>query len=294
MKTILAIETSCDETAIALVRGKGKAKPLIFVCADVVSSQIKIHKKYGGVVPHLAAREHEKNLPIVLRETLQEAGRQCNIKRADIDMIAVTKGPGLSPALWRGITFAHDLAGKWEKPILGVDHMEGHLAANFVADKVSRIPNIKFPILCLTVSGGHTQLVLMRDWLKYKLLGETVDDAAGEAFDKVARMLNLPYPGGPPIAKQASLWKSQFQNSKSQTKSKNKKYPLKIKLPRPMIYTKNYNFSFSGLKTAVLYDYKKRSSTARKSKAYVQQMSAEFQQAVVDVLVAKTIKAAHE
>src|SRR3989344_4917456 len=146
MKTILAIETSCDETAIALVRGKGKAKPLIFVCADVVSSQIKIHKKYGGVVPHLAAREHEKNLPLVLGHVL----RATKIKPQTIDLIAVTKGPGLSPALWRGINFARDLSVKWQKPLMGIDHMEGHLSANFISKEICGMSNVKSQMSNLT------------------------------------------------------------------------------------------------------------------------------------------------
>lgn len=310
MKTILSIETSCDETGIAIVQGSGRTKPVINVLADVIASQIAIHKEYGGVVPHLAAREHEKNLPIVLRKALKKSG----ISLADIDVIAVTKGPGLSPALWRGIKFAQELAQKWHKPLLGIDHMEGHLSANFISSlggnevsgiskskfQISKLPTThyslltKFPILCLTVSGGHTQLVLVSDWAQFELLGETVDDAAGEAFDKVARMLDLPYPGGPEISKLAK-------------KGNTKAFPF----PRPMLSKKNYLFSFSGLKTAVLYTLRDQNllssiskfprtsaSSPRQSAAAISatfaDIAASFQQAVVDVLVKKTIRAAKE
>jgi len=264
MKIILAIETSCDDTGIAIIEGEGKEKPEITILANELSSQIAIHKKYGGVVPHLAAREHEKNLPILLKRILKKSG----IAIEKIDLIAVTYGPGLSPALWRGINFARELSEKWQKPLLGIDHIEGHIAASFI-NGIS-----KFPILALAVSGGHTQLVLMRNWLDFELLGETLDDAAGEAFDKVARMLNLPYPGGPEISKL-----SQEGNKEA------------FDFPRPMIYSKNYNFSFSGLKTAVLYKLKEIGRINGKTK---KDIAASFQQAVVDVLIKKTIRAAKE
>jgi len=264
MKTILAIETSCDETGIAIVVGKGKDNPSITIQAEELSSQIAIHKEYGGVVPHLAAREHEKNLPILLEHLLKNT----KISHEDIDLIAVTKGPGLSPALWRGISFAKELSEKWQKPLLGVDHMEGHIAANFIGEASDN----KFPILALTVSGGHTQLVLMRDWLKFDLLGETVDDAAGEAFDKVARMIGLPYPGGPEISRIAKDGDA-------------KAFPF----PRPMEHSKDYNFSFSGLKTAVLYTIEKLPDLTEQTK---KDIAASFQQAVIDVLIKKTLRAA--
>lgn len=283
MKTILSIETSCDETGIAVIRGIGKARPDIHIVANELASQIAIHRKYGGVVPHLAAREHEKNLPIVLRRVLAKAKKR-GVRQNNIDIIAVTKGPGLAPALWRGIKFAKDLAQKWNKPLMGIDHMEGHLCANFIAGemnthlkfKARNSKLVQFPALCLTVSGGHTQLVLLKKWTQYELLGETLDDAAGEAFDKVARMLGLAYPGGPHIGKLAA-------------KGDVSAFPF----PRPMIQKKNYNFSFSGLKTAVLYtirDLPKKNLTAKKKR----DIAASFQQAVIDVLVAKTIRAARE
>lgn len=283
---ILAIETSCDETAIAILEGqgsRGKEQEKFKILSNVVLSQIKIHKPFGGVVPNLAKREHQKNLPIVLKKALKES--QLSPKK--IDTIAVTYGPGLEPALWMGINFAKDLAEKWKKPLILVNHLEGHIYASWLRDtnpqihtndtnKHSyRVP--QFPLLALIVSGGHTELVLMKKHLNYKILGETLDDAAGEAFDKVARLLKLEYPGGPEISKQAEKWK----------KTKNKDYGLKTKdlFPRPMVNSPNLNFSFSGLKTAVLY-YLRNNPNANKT-----EVAYEFEQAVVDVLVKKTEKA---
>ena len=264
MKTILAIETSCDETGIAIVVGEGKENPSITIQAEELASQVAIHKEYGGVVPHLAAREHEKNLPILLERILVGSDP------TKMDLIAVTKGPGLSPALWRGINFARELSEKWKVPLLGIDHMEGHIAANFIGE----VSESKFPILALTVSGGHTQLVLMRDWVDFDLLGETVDDAAGEAFDKVARMIGLPYPGGPEISRIAKDGDKEA-----------------FSFPRPMEHSKDYNFSFSGLKTAVLYTIEKLPDLTEQTK---KDIAASFQQAVIDVLVKKTLLAAKE
>jgi len=256
---ILAIETSCDDTCVAIVQAKGQKRPRFKILSNIVSSQTEIHKKYGGVYPSLAKREHQKNLPLVLERALKKA------KRPKIDVIAITVGPGLDPCLWTGINFAKDLAKKWGLPIIPVNHIEAHILINFI-DKTQ-----SFPAVCLVVSGGHTQLILMRDIGEYKILGETRDDAAGECFDKVARILGLGYPGGPIIAKLASQCKSQALN---------------IKLPRPMIGQKNYDFSFSGLKTAVLYKHK--------NKKYVKEMCREIQQAIIDVLIKKTIKAAKD
>src|SRR3989338_5665024 len=210
---ILAIETSCDETAIAVLEGlgsRGKGQEKFKVLSNIVLSQIKIHKPFGGVVPNLAKREHQKNLPIVLKRALKESG----ISRLKIDAIAVTHGPGLEPALWMGINFAQELAQNWKKPLITVNHLEGHIYASWLSE---RIP--EFPLLALIVSGGHTELVLMKKHLDYKILGETRDDATGEAFDKVARMLKLGYPGGPEISKMAEKYKD-----------KNK-----ITFPRPML-----------------------------------------------------------
>jgi len=278
---ILGIDTSCDDTCISVLSAKNSK---LIIESNIVSSQVKLHARYGGVYPFLAKREHQRNLPIVFNKALRRVGF-VNPKSQipNIDLIAVTSGPGLEPCLWQGINFAKDLAKKLKKPLIPVNHIEAHIIANFIGE--SQISNLKsqtFPAVCLVVSGGHTQLILMKNIGEYKLIGETRDDAAGECFDKVARILGLGYPGGPIIAAKAAM----------KLKIKNEK--LKIKLPRPMIYQKNYDFSFSGLKTAVLYDFRSRSSKIRKFKEYIQEMAAEVQQAIIDVLIYKTIKAAKD
>jgi len=268
---ILAIETSCDDTCVAILEIRsGKLK----IRSNVVSSQVKLHAKYGGVYPTLAKREHQQNLPIILKRVVKKADNP------KINLIAVTIGPGLEPCLWVGVNFAKELAEKINSPIVPINHIEAHILANFIGGvQGSKTKTQNFPAICLVVSGGHTQLILMENFGKYKILGETRDDAAGECFDKVARILGLDYPGGPAIAVEAA--KFQILNSK-----------FRINLPRPMIYQKNYDFSFSGLKTAVLYNFKNQPLKIRKSKDYIQKMSAEVQQAVIDVLIYKTIKAA--
>jgi N6-L-threonylcarbamoyladenine synthase len=267
---LLGIDTSCDDTCVAVLEVRGSR---FDVRSNIVSSQIKIHKKYGGVFPTLAKREHKKNLPIVFKKALKEA----KIKENQIDLISVTIGPGLEPCLWVGINFAKDLAKKLDVPIVPVNHIEAHILINFLL-----IPTSSFllPAVCLVVSGGHTQLILMEKIGKYKLIGETRDDAAGECFDKVARLLELGYPGGPAIEKFSKflLPSSYFQ----------------IRFPRPMIKQKNYDFSFAGLKTAVLYDFLKRPEKVRKSKEYKILVAKEVQQAVIDVLISKTLRAAKE
>lgn len=264
---ILAIETSCDDTGIAFLDSKkGKFK----ILSNIVSSQTKIHKKYGGVFPSLAKREHSKNLPVVCEKATREAGNP------KADLIAVTQGPGLDPCLWTGINFAKEIAEKENIPLVPVNHIEAHILINFKKG----LSKNTFPAICLVVSGGHTQLILMEKIGKYKIIGETRDDAAGECLDKTARILGLGYPGGPVISKKASLW--------------NKKNKYKINLPRPMLNQKNYDFSFSGLKTAVLYDFKNRSEKGKKSPEYIKAICKEIQQAVIDVLLAKTLKAARE
>ncbi len=267
---ILAIDTSCDETCVALLEIRNSKLKIL---SNVVSSQVKLHAKYGGVYPMLAKREHQKNLPIVFKKALRQTqGKQ-------IDLIGVTTGPGLEPCLWVGVNFVKDLAEKVKKPLIPVNHIEAHIVANWLSTSPGLV---KFPAICLVVSGGHTQLILMKGIGQYNLIGETRDDAAGECFDKVARILGLGYPGGPIVAEMA-------------TKIKNKKLKIKnIKLPRPMMYQKNYDFSFSGLKTAVLYDYRSRPSKLRKSKQYTREMCREVQQAIIDVLIRKTIKAAKD
>ena len=282
---ILGIETSCDDTGIALVEGQGKTWPRFRILSNVVASQIEVHKKYGGVYPNLAKREHIANLPIVFKAALRKANisqvepkidpslSSKELGKGGVDAIAVTYGPGLSPCLWTGINFAKELARKYSVPLIPVDHMEGHLMVGLFTGTKKQA---RFPAVALLVSGGHTQLLLVKGVGNYQLLGETRDDAAGEAFDKTARMLGLPYPGGPEIAREAALAKTS----------------LDIVLPRPMMYTKDFDFSFSGLKTAVLYDYKKRTKKVQKSKEYVRAMAKEIQQAIIDVLLKKTLQAA--
>lgn len=271
---ILGIETSCDDTAISILR---EEQNTLTVLSGVISSQIKLHAEWGGVVPNLAAREHLKNILPLLELALREA----KISPAQIDLIATTQGPGLIPALLVGTTVAKTLSFVWKKPLLGINHIEGHIYSNFIQlSAEQKIDIVRFPALCLVVSGGHTQLVLMRDHLQYEIIGETLDDAAGEAFDKVARLLNLGYPGGPAISALAAKFKP--QNSE-----------FKIELPRPMKISKDFNFSFSGLKTAVLYLVKKNESLLT-DEAFLAAVCHEFQQAVVDVLVHKTLAAAEK
>ena len=300
---ILGIETSCDETAAAVVEGIGGK---VEVLSNVVASQIEIHKKYGGVVPEVAAREHVLNILPVINEALEKAGINPPLKSASwrkggvkkikggemVDVIAVTVGPGLITSLMVGVETAKVLSYAWNAPAVAVNHIEGHIYANWIGvnskhqvpnpkqiqNPKSKIQNIKFPILILTVSGGHNMLVLMKGHGKYKIIGETLDDAAGEAFDKAAAMLDIGYPGGPNVALQA-------------TKIKNQKSKIKnIELPRPMINSGDYNFSFSGLKTALLYEIKSDKNWKKRIPEYAH----EFQQAAIDVLIAKTIRAAQE
>ena len=312
MITILAIETSCDDTSIAVVEaGKnGSFK----VLSNIVSSQTEIHKKWGGIYPALAKREHQKNLVPVLIEALKESkllkisnslltgdllkGDKLKIlnsilerepellkkiapflkkyRKPNVNLIAVTNGPGLEPCLWVGINFAKALSYFWELPIITVNHIKAHIFVN----ELNKKPLAKkdFPAVCLIVSGGHTKLFLMTNFGKYEILGETRDDAAGECFDKTARILGLGYPGGPIISSLAE----------------NNKNVVSVKLPRPMINAKNYDFSFSGLKTAVLYEYRKQPKKIQQNKNYIKAMAAEIQQSIIDVLIKKTIKAAKD
>ncbi|MBI1838929.1 MAG: tRNA (adenosine(37)-N6)-threonylcarbamoyltransferase complex transferase subunit TsaD [Candidatus Colwellbacteria bacterium] len=262
---LLAIETSCDETAFAVLEAKGGLKsPKLKVIQNLVASQIKIHRPFGGVVPNLAKREHIKNLPILFKKIGDVE---------DMDVIAVTVGPGLEPALWTGITFAKEIAKKYKKPLLGANHLEGHLYSFLLPSQKSKNPkrDRMFPAIGLVVSGGHTILLKMDSLTKWSKIGETRDDAVGEAYDKVARMLKLPYPGGPEVEKLA--------------KSGN---PDAINFPRPMIHHKNYDFSFSGIKTSVLY-YLRDNPDCKPA-----DVAASFQKAAVEVLVAKAMRAARE
>jgi N6-L-threonylcarbamoyladenine synthase len=287
------------------------------VLSNLVISQIDVHKEYGGVFPKIAKREHARNLTPLLVQALKEAGmyyesndelsnyqkKQLSetlerepelndaltqllntIKQPAIDALCVTQGPGLSPALWVGVNFARALSSLWNIPIHPINHMEGHITSillkeNYQSLQQAHYPSdsFQFPMIALLISGGHTQLVLVKNWGEYHILGETVDDAVGEAFDKVARMLSMPYPGGPQISKAALLGTTNED----------------IVFPRPMIHTGDYQCSFSGLKTAVRY----------RIEAFKQQgildtvipdIAREFQQAVTDVLVTKTAQAMQE
>ena len=282
---ILAIETSCDDTCVAILEIRNFKLEIL---SNIVSSQVNLHAKYGGVYPFMAKREHQRNLPIVFKKALKKA------KNPKINLIAVTIGPGLEPCLWVGVNFAKDLSQSLNLPLVPVNHIEAHILANWlvpIGSKSKITPSPKFggeqnsklfPAICLVVSGGHTQLILMRGFGNYKILGETRDDAAGECFDKTARILGLGYPGGPAIAAEAAKYKIQ-----------DIKY--KIQLPRPMIYQKNYDFSFSGLKTAVLYLVKQLTINNKQlTISQKREICSEAQQAVIDVLIHKTLKAAKD
>lgn len=262
---ILAIETSCDETAAAILRGSLKTKqPKFKLLSSVVKSQIAIHQKTGGVVPEVAARAHIQNILPVTQKALQDA----KMELEDIDYLAVTSGPGLVVSLIVGTEFAKGLSLATGKPLVPTNHMAGHLYSVFH----ERPEKVKSPVLAIVVSGGHTMLMLMKSFDNYKVLGETVDDAAGEAFDKVARLLRLPYPGGPEISKLALDGKTD------------------VKFTRPMLHENNFNFSFSGLKTAVLYYMDKLPKPLkRQTKADI---AMSFENAVVDVLISKALRAA--
>ncbi|MFP7170422.1 tRNA (adenosine(37)-N6)-threonylcarbamoyltransferase complex transferase subunit TsaD [Terribacillus sp. 7520-G] len=261
MKTselILAIETSCDETAAAVIEG-GRV-----IRSNIVASQIESHKRFGGVVPEIASRHHVEQITLVIEEAIRQAG----IQKEDLDAIAVTQGPGLIGALLVGVNAAKALAFSLGKPLIGVHHIAGHIYANRLEQEFA------FPLLALVVSGGHTELVLMQEHGSFEVIGETRDDAAGEAYDKVARTLQLPYPGGPRIDKLAA------EGEQS------------IDFPRAWLEPGSYDFSFSGLKSAVintLHNAKQKGETLPPA-----DVAASFQASVVDVLVGKTIRAAEE
>lgn len=271
---ILAIETSCDETALALIDATGGIpSPKFKVIKSLISSQISVHRPFGGVVPNLAKREHLRVLPLLFEEMQRVIGKM------KIDIVAVTVGPGLEPALWTGIGFAKEIHKEhFPKALLiGVNHMEGHLYSFLLSKETApgtySVKNVSklFPAIGVVVSGGHTMLIKMESLVKWKKLGETRDDAIGEAFDKVARILKLPYPGGPEIEALAK-----------------KGNPKAIAFPRPMIGTPDYEFSFSGIKTSVLYYIRDN------PKANSADVAASFQQAAVDVMVKKTERAVRQ
>jgi len=317
---ILAIETSCDDTGIAILSAKGgpaSGGDEFEVLANIVSSQTALGKKYGGVFPAMAKREHQKNLVPTFIEALEKAkllktnmsqnftavkktdiaeilSREPELEKnlisflkkyvkPNIDLISVTNGPGLEPCLWVGVNFAKAISQFWNIPVVPVNHIESHILVNFLES-----PDIKFPAIALVVSGGHTQIILMKSIGNYEILGETRDDAAGECFDKCAKILGLGYPGGPIISKLAAQTVIPSLTGN----------PV---LPRPMMFTKDYDFSFSGLKTAVLYAWQKNKQRsgkffASRQKTYQTQIAfaAEVQQAVIDVLIKKTMKAARD
>jgi N6-L-threonylcarbamoyladenine synthase len=256
----LALESSCDETSVAVLRNGRE------VLSNIVSSQIDLHKKFGGVVPEVASRKHVENISYVVDEALEEA----NVTFEDIDMIGVTYGPGLVGALLVGLSTAKALAYSLNKPLVAVNHIEGHIYANFIQYK-----ELEPPFVCLVVSGGHTHLVHMKDYGVYEVLGKTRDDAAGEAFDKVARSIGLGYPGGPIIDKL-----SKEGNNKA------------IDFPRTYLENGSLDFSFSGLKSAVL-NYL-NNSRMKGIEIVKEDVAASFQQAVIDVLVDKTVLAAKQ
>ncbi len=335
---LLSIETSCDDTCISIFEVKSSIQNAEFkVLANSSNSQIKIHQPFGGVYPVLAKREHNTNLPILLEEAMREArisgerrsSQRDGVRKAipqqrnmraesarnpGLDLIAVTYGPGLEMCLWEGVVFAKNLAEKWKVPLIPVNHMEGHILSVFGKDKGKfKIPKInsakggvKTPMLSLLVSGGHTQLVLTKKWMQYEIIGETLDDAVGEAFDKVARMLELPYPGGPEISRLAEGARSFSKRRSSQRDGARKAIRPQanmraesaetsgLRLPRPMLHSKDFNFSFSGLKTAVLYlirDLVKKDPNILQNDKMKMQIALEFENAAIECLVYKTKKA---
>ncbi|MEX0672771.1 MAG: tRNA (adenosine(37)-N6)-threonylcarbamoyltransferase complex transferase subunit TsaD [Candidatus Paceibacterota bacterium] len=311
---LLSIETSCDETSFALIDIDGSS---VTIHAHEILSQIDIHREYGGVFPSLAKREHAQNAVPLIKKTLEKTAlgtsvpdisqtvqnqitellaRETGLAEAllaflsktpkpNIDAVAVTHGPGLEPTLWVGINLAKSLSAAWQVPVIPVNHMEGHISSLLIEDPASAtaqpLRKIEFPALALLVSGGHTELVFIKAWGDYSIIGQTVDDAAGEAFDKVARLLGLPYPGGPEISKLAT------QAREDDTASP-------FALPRPMLNSGDLNFSFSGIKTAVrngIENIKIAESTAELTDKQKQGISREFEDAVVETLLTKTERA---
>ena len=263
---ILGIETSCDETSVAVVKNGTR------VLSNVIASSADLHSQTGGVVPEVAAREHLKAISPVVDKALSEA----NVSWSDMDAIAVTYAPGLIASLLVGVNTAQTLAYIYQKPLLPVHHISGHIYANFLEREIE---SFKFPILILTVSGGHNELVLMKGHHQFEVIGETLDDAAGEAFDKVARILGLGFPGGPIISKRAEQGD-----------------PFKFNFPRVMLDDDNrYNFSFSGLKSAFLREVQAlQTKTSHIEEQMINDLTASFQMAVIDVLVKKLAMATEQ
>jgi N6-L-threonylcarbamoyladenine synthase len=299
---LLGIETSCDETAVCVIDADGGFDDFKYsVLGNALISQTAVHSPYGGVFPNLAKREHERNLVPLLQKALDESGllnagassshlstllaRESELRahleeflasrgKPAIDAIAVTHGPGLEPALWVGVNFAKSLAAAWNVPIVPVNHMEAHIVMSAAED--GTVAKFKFPMLSLLISGGHTELVLSREWMRYELIGQTRDDAVGEAFDKVARLMGLPYPGGPEISKLAAEVRGTEITA--------------VSLPRPMMDSDDFDFSFAGLKTAVRKLVEAEELTDERRKM----IALEFENACADVLIAKTMRAIEE
>lgn len=257
---LLAIETSCDETSVAVMENGRK------ILSNIISSQIETHKRFGGVVPEVASRLHLESINNIIKQSLDEA----NIGFNDLDAIVCTKGPGLIGALLVGVSAAKSLSYALDIPLVGVNHMQGHICANYISH-----PDLKPPFISLVVSGGHTYLINVKSYSQYDIIGRTRDDAAGESYDKVARALGLPYPGGPEIDRAA--------------KKGNKE---SVKFPRVIIDKETYDFSFSGLKTAVLNYLNHEKQFNREIS--IENVSASFQQAVLDVLVDKSFRLVKE
>ncbi len=257
---IMGIETSCDETAVAIIQGGN------ILLSNVVASQMEIHKKYGGIVPEIASRKHMELILITCQKALEEA----NLTLNDIDGIAVVPGPGLKGSLLVGLSFGKAIAFALTKPLIGVNHIEGHIFANFINNN-----EIRFPFISLIVSGGHTSLLLVHGIEKYEIIGSTRDDAAGEVLDKIAKYLGLGYPGGPIIEKLATTGKDDS-----------------IYFPRPLLHSNDFDFSFSGLKTAVInFIISKKMSQEEYN---INDLCASFQKAIIDSLKYKTFSAAHK
>lgn len=310
---ILSIETSADETAVSIIKADGNFPHATYeLLGNALYSQVKVHEEYGGIFPSVAKREHAKILTPLLHTALQEASlkkaaatslseeqkqvlahvleRELDVlapltelfetvEKPPIDLIAVTSGPGLEPTLWVGVNFAKALATIWGIPVVPVNHMEGHTLVSLTQEikngnRKMEIAQVRFPALALLISGGHTEFDLMSDWLTYERIGSTRDDAVGEAFDKVARMMGLPYPGGPEIGRLARFAREQ-------------NLPQFLNLPKPMMHSDDLDFSFSGLKTAVRYGIEGKELSEEDKMA----LSRDLEDTIAEVLVAKTKKA---
>jgi N6-L-threonylcarbamoyladenine synthase len=332
---ILAIETSCDETGISVLEQKNGEKTLILK-GNALASQIELHAQYGGVFPAMAKRAHAEKIVPLTKESLQQAGlliaylstQQSTLgtgcketilsicthedemvtmlvdffnayEKPDLDYIAVTVGPGLEPALWVGINIAKVLSVVWNIPVIPVNHMEGHVVTAAVTEtvdgeneenKLYSFNDLEFPLLALLVSGGHTELVVTQSYGEYEKIGQTRDDAIGEAFDKVARMLGLPYPGGPAVSKLAKTFRNLLAEHSTDE-------PLRtFDMPRPMLHSQDYDFSFSGLKTAMLYAIRDLTNDNTRELTDDEKMAlaCAFEDAAIEVLTKKAIKAAEE